>query len=211
MLSLKIARMAQLAAQLHHTEKDKCSSHFTSTLQSPVCGWGWDSIRLSQNLCLFWGQVHKSKRSRGTRVKHNHVIERNWLQSDASISYDVKNECCRIWLQSMMTLWVHSWPWYPAEGCFSVEEVAAGSTPVTVAIINYDNKGLLSTCHHMITITNNAVVAQLARAPSWSLGGRWFDASQRHWNPHIRDTEKPWFIARSIALMDAYMGTMRIN
>lgn len=108
----------------------------------------------------------------------------------------------------MMTLWVHSWPWYPAEGCFSVEEVAAGSTPVTVAIINYDNKGLLSICHHMITITNNAVVAQLARAPSWSLGGRWFDASRRRWNPHIRDTEKPWFIARSIALMDAYMDAM---
>lgn len=105
----------------------------------------------------------------------------------------------------MMTLWVHSWPWYPAEGCFSVEEVAAGSTPVTVAIINYDNKGLLSTCHHMITITNNAVIAQLARAPSWSLRGRWFDASQRHWNPHIRNTEKSWLIARSIALMDAYM------
>ena len=36
MLSLKIARMAQLAAQLHHTEKDKCSSHFTST--STVAG-----------------------------------------------------------------------------------------------------------------------------------------------------------------------------
>lgn len=36
MLSLKIARMAQLAAQLHHMEKDKCSSHFTST--STVAG-----------------------------------------------------------------------------------------------------------------------------------------------------------------------------
>ena len=69
-------------------------------------------------------------------------------------------------------------------------------------------QGLLSTCHHMITITNNAVVAQLARAPSWSLGGRWFDASRWRWNPHIRDTEKPWFIARSIALMDAYMDAM---
>lgn len=79
MLSLKIARMAQLAAQLHHMEKDKCSSHFTST--STVAGLRVVVVRfqptVSEPLFVLGGQVHKSKRSRGTRVKHHHVIERN--------------------------------------------------------------------------------------------------------------------------------------
>ena len=32
---------------------------------------------LRTSVCSGGGQVHKSKRSRGTRVKHHHVIERN--------------------------------------------------------------------------------------------------------------------------------------
>lgn len=72
--------MAQLAAQLHHMEKDKCSSHFTST--STVAGLRVVVVRFQPTVSeplfvLGRGQVHKSKRSRGTRVKHHHVIERN--------------------------------------------------------------------------------------------------------------------------------------
>lgn len=72
--------MAQLAAQLHHMEKDKCSSHFTST--STVAGLRVVVVRFQPAVSeplfvLGGGQVHKSKRSRGTRVKHHHVIERN--------------------------------------------------------------------------------------------------------------------------------------
>lgn len=57
-------------------------------------------------------------------------------------------------------------------------------------------------------IYHNADIAQLARAASWSLAGRLFDAICRHWKQHIRNTEKSWFIARGIALMDAYMDAM---